>query len=129
MLHREVVLARGPEVTSVSSAIVKKVLGPDLYVTFAYPCLILMLVLLSIPTGRTARGAAFSEQSPLQTTAVTAATKAGASMDAAQSLVRAIAITVTERAKLTPPRWRCRRPIWLVRLALWESRSRWSQAN
>ena len=80
----------------------KKVLRPGLYVTLAYPCLIPALVLLSIPTGRAAR-AACSEQLPLQTTTLTAATKAGASTDAAQSLARAIAMTVTEQAKLTPP--------------------------
>src|SRR5437660_757199 len=80
----------------------KKVPRPGLYIILAYPCLIPVLVLLSIPTGRSAR-AGFSEQSPSQTTTPTAATKAGASTDAARSLAQAIAMTVTEQAKLTPP--------------------------
>ena len=81
----------------------KRVARPGLDVTLAYPRLILALVLLSILTGDAAHGGAFGDQSSPQTTTLTTARKVDASRDAVQSLARAIAMTLTERAKLTPP--------------------------
>lgn len=83
----------------------KAILPPGVAAAFHQPRLVLVLIaLFLIPSVQAARAAAPDRPSRAQTSMLADATrKEGASSTVAESFAQAVAATITERAKLTPP--------------------------